>query len=282
MSPIGRIFVVLNLILSAAFLGWAANALSTTQDWKKKYTDEQTARAADVAKKDEELSKLGVELKTVTEQQRQFHSERDQKAAEADTLRRELEELTGRHDALAASLKKIESTLGDYNSTITQLGQQKDAAVEKAHEAERERDSAVSEKDSATMAQRDAEEARKTAELRIADLEKERMALVEQISTLDTRVAQIIADTGYDYSKIDAAPKIDGYVLDVNRELKLVVINRGAKDNVKPGYTFSIYRGSQFKGQVRIQDVQEGMASGLIVGGEKSPITKGDSASTGI
>ena len=281
MSPIGRIFVVLNLILSAAFLGWAANALSTTNDWRKKYSDEQAARAADVAKKDEELSRLGVELKGVTEQQRQFHSERDQKSAEADTLRRELEELTGRHDALAASLKKIESTLGDYNSTITQLGQQKDAAVEKAHESERERDGAVAAKDSAEMARRDAEEARKTAETRIGDLEKERMALGEEISTLDTRIAMIVAATGFELGDVEAAPKIDGFVFDVNRDLKLVVINKGAKDNVKVGYTFSIYRGSQYKGQVRINDVQNELSSGTITG-EKSPITRGDSASTGI
>jgi myosin heavy subunit len=281
MSPIGRIFVVLNLILSAAFLGWAANALSTTQDWQKKYNEEKAARAADVAKKDEELSKLGIEMKSVTEQQRQFHSERDQKSAEADTLRRELEELTGRHDALAASLKKIESTLGDYNNTISQLGQQKDAAVEKAHEAERERDSAVSEKDAAMVAQRDAEEAKKNAELKIGDLEKAAVAMREEISNLETRIAVIIEDTGYDGGRAMAAPKIDGYVLDVNRDLKLVVINKGAKDQVKVGYTFSIYRGSQYKGQVRINDVQDGMASGQIVG-EKSPITRGDSASTGI
>lgn len=281
MSPIGRIFVVLNLILSAAFLGWAANALSTTQDWKKKYEDEKTARAADLSKKDEELSQLGVELKGVTEQQRQFHSERDQKSAEADTLRRELEELTGRHDALSASLKKIESTLGDYNNTITQLGQQKDAAVKESHEAQRERDSAVSEKDAAELAKRDAEEAKKNAERKIGDLEKERMALQDQISTLDTRLSQIVADTNYDISKIDAAPRIDGYVLDVNRDLKLVVINKGSEDQVKAGFTFSVYRGSQFKGTVRIQDVQGKMASGIIVN-EKSPITRGDSASTGI
>lgn len=281
MSPIGRIFVVLNLILSAAFLGWAANALSTTKNYKELYEKEQQAHKDAVAGKEKELSDLQINLNQVTEQQRQFHGERDQKAAEADTLRRELEELTGRHDALAASLKKIESTLGDYNNTITQLGQQKDAAVEKAHEAERERDSAVSEKDAAMLAQRDAEEARKNAELKIADLEKQRSELTEQISTLDTRIAQIVADTNYSYDKIDAAPKIDGYVLDVNRDLKLVVINKGAKDNVKAGYTFSIYRGSQFKGQVRINDVQNEMASGTIVG-EKSPITRGDSASTGI
>jgi len=277
MSPIGRIFVVLNLILSAAFLGWAANALSTTDNYKKELETAKTAHAAELAKKDEEISKLTIDLNGATEQQRQFHSEREQKTAEADGLRRELDELKSRHDGLQGSLKKIEATLADYNSTISQLGQQKDAAVEKAHEAQRERDSAVSEKDAAELARRDAEEAQKNAETRIADLESERGDLMEKISDLDTRMAKLIELTGTEVTF--AAPKIEGYVLEVNRDLKLVVINKGAKDQVKPGYTFSIYRGSQYKGQVRINSVQDGLASGIILA-EKSPITKGDSAAT--
>jgi len=281
MSPIGRIFVVLNLILAFAFLGWAGQALSTTENYKKDLETAKAAHAAEVSKKDEEISKLTVDLNGATEQQRQFHSERDQKTAEADGLRRELDELKSRHDGLQASLKKIEATLGDYNSTITQLGQQKDAAVEKANDAQRERDSAVSEKDAAEMARRDAEEAQKNAETRIADLEKERGLLMEQISDLDTRMAKVVEMTGANLGDIVAPPKIEGYVLEVNRDLKLVVINKGAKDLVKPGYSFSIYRGSQYKGQVRINSVQDGLASGIIEG-EKSPITKGDSASTSL
>lgn len=279
MSPIGRIFVVLNLILSAAFFGWAYNALSTTDNYKQQLDEAKTAHTAELAKKDEEISKLTVDLNGATEQQRQFLSERDQKTAEADGLRRELDELKSRHDGLQASLKKIEATLGDYNSTIAQLGQQKDAAVEKAHEAQRERDSAVSEKDAAEVARRDAEEAQKNAETRIADLERERGDLMEKISDLDTRMAKLVEMTGADTTGIIAPPKIEGYVLEVNRDLKLVVINKGAKDQVKPGYTFSIYRGSQYKGQVRINSVQDGLASGIIEA-EKSPITKGDSAAT--
>lgn len=282
MSPIGKIFVVLNLLLAGAFLGWAGNALKTTQNWKEKYEQEQKNRTADLAKKDEEISKLNVDLNQVTEQQRQFHGERDQKAAEADGLRRELDELKSRHDALSASLKKIESTLGDYNNTIAQLNQQKDEAVQKANDAVRSADRAAQEKDSAEAAQRTAEEERKSAETRIADLEGERNQLKDEISKLETRLQVVIADTNYNRGDVEPAPRIDGYVLEVNRDLKLVVINRGSKHEVKEGYTFSIFRGSQFKGQVRINYVQDEMASGVIVGSEKSPITKGDSASTGI
>jgi hypothetical protein len=67
--------------------------------------------------------------------------------------------------------------------------------------------------------------------------------------------------------------------MSVNKDLRFVVLNKGSKDGVKAGYTFQIYRGQQYKGQVRVQDVQEGMCSALILN-EKAPIANGDSATT--
>ena len=56
MSPIGRIFTVLNLILAAAFLGWASNTLATSKQFKDKYETEKTAHDATRQEKDEEIS----------------------------------------------------------------------------------------------------------------------------------------------------------------------------------------------------------------------------------
>ena len=60
-----------------------------------------------------------------------------------------------------------------------------------------------------------------------------------------------------------------------------MILNKGKKDEVKAGYVFDIYRGSQYKGQVRITDVQEGMSSGLILR-EMNAIGRGDSATTSL
>ena len=43
MSSIGRIFVILNLILAAAFLGWASTMLSQGSEWKQKAMDAEAA-----------------------------------------------------------------------------------------------------------------------------------------------------------------------------------------------------------------------------------------------
>jgi predicted nucleic acid-binding Zn-ribbon protein len=279
MSPIGRILIVLNLILSAAFVGWAANALGKTEKYKEDLVAAKQAHTVEVAKKDEELSKLGLDLNGVTEQQRQMREQRDMHETEANRLKTQLDDLKRAHDTLSANLTKIQATLGDYNNSIAQLSQQKDAAVERAHEAERARDAAVSDKDAAELAKNDAEEATRNAQRQIADLQGQSSTLEEQVGTLEARIAQIVDVTGFELKDAMAQPKIDAYVLNVDRGLKLVILNKGKKDNVKEGYTFDVYRGSQYKGQVRIQDVQEGMSSGLIVS-EKNAIATGDQATT--
>jgi septal ring factor EnvC (AmiA/AmiB activator) len=279
MSPIGRIFIVLNLILSAAFLGWAANALGTTKELKKELADAQTAHATALAAKDDELAKLDVDLKDVTEQQRTMREERDGIRAEADRLKTQVEELKRSGETMQANLTKIQATLGDYNNSITQLTQQKDAAVERAHEAERARDTAMSEKQAAELAMSTAEEATNNANLSIGDLEKVKTDLMAQVDSLETQIAAIVERTGINVKDFVAQKPIDAQVLQVNRDLKFVVINKGRADEVKPGYTFDIYRGSTYKGQVRIQDVQENMSSGQIVV-EKNAIATGDSATT--
>jgi len=279
MSNIGRIFIVLNLVLSAAFLGWALNALSTSQDLTKALSEEKAAHAAAVQAKEAELSKLQVDLNGVMEQSRTTREQRDGLTAEVDRQKTQLEELKRANDAMQGNLTKIQSTLGDYNNTITQLTTQKDAATERAHEAERARDAALQEKQDAELAKSQAEEATNTANTQIADLNTEKTSLTDRLSELETRMQIIVQQYGVNLSEIDSAPSISAMVLDVNKELNFVVINKGSKDGVKAGYTFEIYRGQQYKGQVRIQDVQEGMSSGLIVS-EKTPIARGDQAAT--
>jgi len=179
------------------------------------------------------------------------------------------------------NLTKIQAMLNAYNDSIKQLGEQKDAAIQRANEADRSRDAAEREKDSAVLAKSNAEEATQNAMTRIADLEKEKMGLAEQVETLDTRLAVITKKTGVNANEIFTPPQIEALVLDVKKDLKLVILNKGKKDQVKVGFVFDIYRGSQYKGQVRIQDVQEGMSSALILN-EMNPIGRGDSATTGL
>jgi hypothetical protein len=78
-------------------------------------------------------------------------------------------------------------------------------------------------------------------------------------------------------------PLIEGRVLDVamNVQPGLIAINQGSANGVERGFTFEVYDGKTYKGQVRVEYVHENVCSALIlraVPGQK--IKQGDSAST--
>lgn len=283
MSPIGRIFLVLNLLLSAAFLGWASNALATTQDYKTQLDDANTAHAEAVAELEEQVSALQVDLGATEDTQRQIREARDQIEAERNSLQTQLAEAKSDNDRLRGNVDQINQTLQGYLTQISDMESAKDQAVQAAQEAQAERDAALDAQMAAENAQRDAQDEAAGLRNTIADLEMERKGLQDQVSSLDTQLAVLVEVTGVSASEVMAQPDIDAAVLAVKSDPApgLVMLNVGAEDNVKRGYTFDIYSGNQYKGQVRVENVQDGMCSALILRTvDGQTMSQGDLAST--
>lgn len=288
MSPIGRIFIVLNLILSAAFLGWASNALATVQDWKEKHTllKEDTDAALDA--KDAEIGELQVELRSTQDTARSRREERDQLTVDRNNLQGRLDEGARENDQLRGDVTAIHETLGEYNDTNRQLSEEKDRAVQNAHDMQQQRDDAVAAQVDAEQARRDAENAQRGLERQIVDLEVETTQLGSEVSRLETRLQVLVEVTGVNYDTILTQPKIDGAVLAVNQELGLVMLNVGSEYSadgearpVRRGYTFDVWSGSRYKGRVRVENVQPMMCSAVILRTvDEQTIQQGDRAGT--
>lgn len=285
MSPIGRIFIILNLILSAFFLGWASNALATTENYKQQLEDAQAEHAGALSAKDKEISDLNQERNNLSEAQRKFREERDQVQTLSDNLQSQLEAEKRRNDALQADVSKIQATLGDYNTTIATLSGDKDRAVQRANDAETARDDAVDGQQAAEMAKRDAEESLTAANTTIGDLQVANTGLTDEVSSLNTRLMVLAEVTGTDVSDIMVQPQIEGAVLDVRYDLEpgLVMLNVGSEQDVQRGFTFDIYRGSTYKGRVKVENVQGKYCSAVITDAKPgTTITQGDRASTNL
>ena len=283
MSPIGRIFIVVNLVLAAAFLGWASNALSTTEDWKARAEKAKADMDAAVAEKESEITDLQQAKNNADEQSRRFREERDRLDQEVNQLRGQNTDQKSRNDSLAADLTAIQAKLSDFNDTISQLEAAKDRALQRAQEAERDRDQAQDQAQKAELARRDAVDGQGRAEQEIRTLTGQKESLTAQLSQLETQMATIVAQTGINVSDVTAVPKIDASVLDVRLDLEpgLVMLNVGQRQEVKPGFTFEIYQGNVYKGQVRVQNVQDNVCSALIVHAVPGKrIGQGDRAST--
>ena len=86
-----------------------------------------------------------------------------------------------------------------------------------------------------------------------------------------------------DYSEITALPLIEGAVLQTEYSIApgLVALNVGSGNGVQRGFTFDIYSGNAYKGQVRVESVRPGMCTALIVRTVTGQaIAQGDSATT--
>ncbi len=280
MSSIGRIFVILNLILAAAFLGWASTSLARGSEWKQKFEDEKSAHDATRAQLEQEKSALQTDLNTVTGVKEGFRTAKETLEREQGDLTRDLEEARKTNDQLRADVSGINATLAGYNQTIANLEKAKDAAVTEARDMERQRNAAQAERDKALLAQRGAEEALKTAQNSVADLERQLTSSKKDVAKLDAEL-QVAKSQGFEPG-LGSKP-IEARVLQVNNDLQpgLVALNVGADQGVSRGMTFQIYSGETWKGQVRVEKVEPGMCSALIMTLRPGQsIVQGDSAAT--
>lgn len=171
MSPIGRIFVVLNLILAATFLGWASTSLATAEDWRGKHEASMQEHEGKLAEKDKAVSSLEIKANALTEEQSRLRTQRDQFEAQAEQLRTELGAERRRADQLEASIQKIEASLSDYAETIKQLSSEKERILARLSEAETARDEAKDQVLAIELEKRDVQDELRRALARIEDLE---------------------------------------------------------------------------------------------------------------
>ncbi len=283
MSSIGKIFVVLNLVLAAVFVGWAMNVVSTSGEWMKKHNEVVATSGTDKTALNEELKKVRAELGLSKTDLASARSAQEEAKRAADRLTTEKKDLETNNATLNAAIVKIETTLGG----ISAARDKSDADAKKATAAQTAAETA---RRTAELAQQSAEEAQAAAEAQmrdttnqVASLEKEKTKLVNELSSIQTSLDTVVAATGTKLQDITAVPKIEGAVLGVETSVApgLVAINVGSAKGVKRGHTFEIFDGSTYKGQIRIEFVHGDMSSGLITRPvQGQTIRQGDGATT--
>ncbi len=78
------------------------------------------------------------------------------------------------------------------------------------------------------------------------------------------------------------APPIDGFVEDIEPDLRLVVLSVGKNDDVKPGFEFTVYRGSRFIAKVQVTKVYDNLSGARILFPDDAVVNKGDRVTTRI
>lgn len=284
MSPIGRLFVFFNLALSAAFLGWAASNLASAQKYRTMF-DSVTAELAETTTALEaQISEVTADRDEASRQRSDMRGVKDAAEVKASSLEQDLAKSEDELSKLKADMGNIASTLGDLNQNLGDMKTQ----VEASHAAET---AAIAASRDAADARDQANQARATAVDKGNGLVKELAERERELKTANdltqeqaTTIAMMIEMTGVDPATLGVAvPLIDGAVLQYYSELKLVHINRGSEDQVRRGFVFDIYSSGQYKGQARVEVVNPGSCTAVLLNNvDGTEISQGDRVSTQI
>ena len=282
MSTIGKVFVFLNLILAAVFLGSSIFLLQQHENWRLKYNE----AAAASTKKEQDLTKQIDDGKKELEAQRSETNRRSQESeglrGENGRLQAQVTELTNYRERTIKDIQSLATNFENFRKNNEELTKQLD---EKSKSADAMRD----ERNAAKKAQEDAENKLAESEGASKQLDAQTKSLMEQVKSLTDNLKRaenglaIYAErTAIPVAEVMIAPPlINGNVVAADMATKIIQLNVGADSNVKRGYGFAIYRGSEFKGEAIVEDVQPKFATARITKWvQNKKIEVGDQATT--
>ncbi|HJP00386.1 MAG TPA: hypothetical protein QF764_01290 [Planctomycetota bacterium] len=283
MSPIGRIFSVINLVLAAFFLAWAANLLAVSQEFKTKYNDEVTAHAATKSEMDDTIVDLRAQVDTARNDSDLARGERDSAQQAARLQEKAADDQQAENASLQSNYDKIANSVSNLEANNRGLQASKDTAVSSQHDAETERDAAMRDQQTAESRTSDVEALNASLHKTINDKDVEIASLGAEVSNLEVELATLVDVTGVAISDITSQPLIEGTVVKALYDIApgMVALNVGSSSGVVRGHTFEIHNGTSYKGQVRIENVRENMCTAIVhlsVPGQT--ISQGDSAKT--
>jgi chromosome segregation ATPase len=282
MSPIGRVFIVLNVALAGAFLYFAGVYLQGQTSWRKKENDLQAEFAAYKSTSTAEISKVTSERNDFDRQLRGL----DQKLKDTETRLKEkestLEAKEGQITQLQGNIAKIEGSIATLSTAIESATKDSTAARQSWMEAVAAKDKAVNDKEAADAALGQ-------ANVKVADLEKSLADANGKIASLDDAVKQKdvllgIVNQKYPGVLALAQPQLDGRIEVVSKLNDLVTIlvsNNPANAAIKPGYSFAISDAQKYKGEAVVTEVKDNICFAKITRRvEGATINVGDRAST--
>lgn len=277
MNTVAKILIVVNLVLAGAFLASAGNFLGQMDHWKNKYELETADLLEQLDQKQILIDKERKEKADLITQSNAMDTQREAAVVEATKARQQADLLKEAHNQASTQLTQATAALEKAQDTIKSNQQLIDAL-----QGERAKNS---------EALRVAQDAKEAAIRNLAEKEQQFENLMAQKQALEAqledtkhqlRSAQLTAETAV--SKAGGAgdvpmdqPAHDGQILAVDSGANVAIISLGAEDGVRPGYRYTVSRGSQYIGMIEITDVQAKQSAGRSIKSlQKVDIQRGD------
>ncbi len=261
----GKIFVVLNLILSIAF------AVSSLSLYAKKvnYVKENDLNIAkrnnlivELNKTKTERDELKIQLdKTIVDKDSKISQLNIQyKIAEDSRLK-----LDRRNGELASSYSKLDNAMGKLRSDWKDLLTKKEELEERLAKVSENLQTVTNDRNFAQETALEATADVKELDAELASVKKRASSLLTQNLEFKTTLEEI--QKRYpDVVKPTSGPvnPIRARILRIEEEVDLVILSVGESDKVKSGMEFIISRGSDYIGKVKVRTIHKNICAAVI------------------
>ncbi|MEM7205972.1 MAG: hypothetical protein AAF628_37300 [Planctomycetota bacterium] len=260
MSPIGRVFIVINLVLAATFVGFAGTYLQRQANFKSLYEQSQAELQTATESSQREVAAAQDQMRQGDRELRAHKQQLDAATTENSSLTEKNQQLESQLADLASDIKSLTSQTGTMDQAIQQSVATAKQAYDDALEAIQAREAALNEKQVA-------EEALSVAQASVSDLETQladangRISALEQENAENALAMSVIAKRAPGVLA-QVQPEIRGVVEAVQPGGQLLTVRiTDAPEalDIKSGYRFAIFK-DEYKGEAVIQDVEGSFA----------------------
>jgi hypothetical protein len=272
-SLVAKVFVVLNLIISVAFLVFAMNVWTQGTKWQKMYEKEKVQNVDWLAKT--QKVQLDLSRQVVYEQQNVAMQKQENVTLRLDRNRirdeylqktSEMAALKNEKDIVVAENQELNREKQRYFDEIIKL---KSVVTKQQQAVIVERENAVKARNEKSEIENELNVTKQT----LASLQRDKRTIEEDLA-LQTRRIEGLLDKGVPiYRILGEDPSAtqafvpDAQVLAVRGDVGLVMISVGSQQGVKPGYQFTVSRGNEYVGKVQVEKVYPDMCSARLVPG---------------
>lgn len=280
MSALAKVFVVFVFILSVAFFGASATLFKVRLDWKQAYLDleaESNAQFKDLKERIETVAKLHdndvqtiSSLKTLQDGMSKEITSLTENIKEANkqilVARSQADNANSLNQGLKSTVDELRKDRENLETQLTAANQARETAQEESAQAKKERDAMRVDLDAAQIA-----------------LHEARTSTKEMSDKIDT-LELVVEAYEKKYGPMGApTPNIDALVKAVDAKEGLVVLSVGEDDQVKLGHEFTVFRGDNWIGKVKVIRVYPNLAGARIeMTKDGEQVRIGDKASTRI
>lgn len=254
MSGLGKIFVVLNLVLSLVIVGAAAAYLSSADDMKTKYDEASAQLKTALEGESKAKSDLNTQRGTWDSQLAEKQNRISELELRANELNDQLKSEQVDGQQLRDDVTRINTVLQQFQTNINDLQNRNNELTDLNAQL---RTDALDARDLQRQAEDELQRVQDEldrANAEIEQLQGDLTTMGEEKSKVDS-ILSVAKRQGFDTEGIEAVPEIPAKVQDVNNELGFVILDVGQNANVKMGYTFHVYRNKQYLGEVQVDDV---------------------------